>query len=82
MIDVQPSELRDIIAENIHNRRIELGITQSALAESVGLTQGRIAQIESANGGIPSESLAGFASALRTTPAALVTPGNFSQISA
>lgn len=79
---MQANELRTILADNVRCRRQELGLTQKALAESVGVTQPRIAQIESGIASIPADSLAAFAESLGTTPAALVTPGNFSKIPA
>lgn len=76
------NELRQVLAENIKNRRRELQMTQTQLALAVNCTQGKIAQIEAATRALPSDELAVFAEALRTTPAALVTPGNFSPIPA
>ena len=74
------NQLRSAVAKNIHNRRVELGITQTALAASVGVTSARISQIESSVGAVPLDLLAKIAEALGTTPAAVVDPSHFSRI--
>lgn len=75
-------EFRRIFGENIRNRRAELDLTQRDVAGALGCSQAKIAQIESGVRPLPSDELAVLAEALRTTPAALVTPGNFSPVPA
>lgn len=75
---MEPNELREVIRENVRNRRKELGLTQAQVAKGAGCSQAKIAQIEGGTCGIPSEELGPLARALRTTAAALVTPNNFS----
>lgn len=74
---MSPGELRQIIAANVRSRRLELGLTQQAVAEAVGLTQSRIAQIERGFAAVPSDLLALLATALNTAPAMLLTDGAF-----
>lgn len=66
-------KMRDTIAANIRRLRMALGLSQSALAERMGCTQARIAQLESGARSLPTDDLPGLAEALSTTPAALVT---------
>lgn len=69
--------MRDTVAENIRTRRAELGITQRALADTLGCTQAKVAQLESGARALPMDELPDVADALGTTPAAIVTPGSF-----
>lgn len=76
-------DLKRVLGENVRNRRkLELRLTQTDLAEKCGWSQAKIAQIESGTRSLPAEDLATLATALGTTPAALVTPENFSAVPA
>lgn len=78
MTDLQAPELRRILAENLRARRKELGMTQAAVADAIDVTQPYIAALESAKVSPRVEQLAKLSEALKTTPAALLTEGNFS----
>lgn len=61
------------IGERIKQRRDELGITQTSLADAVGTTKQNVYKYE--NGiitNIPSDKIEALAKALQTTPAALM----------
>lgn len=79
---VTPEEFTKLLGENVHNRRKELELTQVELADKCGWSQPKIASIEAAKMVLPSDQLANLAESLRTTPASLVSPGNFSPITA
>ena len=69
------AELNKIFAANVRRRRLELGVSQTDLAEGVGVTQGHISYIEH---GIrwPSPSvLQDLADALKVQPAQLFRSG-------
>lgn len=59
--------------ENIKNRRLELSMTQSELAEIMGYAdKGMISRIESGKVDIAQSKILAFAKALNTTPSALM----------
>jgi transcriptional regulator with XRE-family HTH domain len=77
MNTVERQELVEIFAANLRTRRRELGVTQVQLAEKSGLTQAYISVLERGTAIPQMDVLAPLATALNTTPQALVTPGNF-----
>ena len=59
--------------ENIKNRRLELGMTQSHLAEKLGYAdKSMIAKIEKGGVDLPQSKIVAFAEALKTDPAELM----------
>jgi len=59
--------------ENIKKRRIELGMTQTELANKVGYSdKGMISKVENGKVDIPQSLILKFAKALETTPAYLM----------
>ncbi len=73
MSDVQPEELRRILADRVRYRRKELGMTQVQLATELGVTQPYVAEIESGRTGLHSDRIAVLATILRTTPSWLIS---------
>jgi transcriptional regulator with XRE-family HTH domain len=73
MENMTAKELQALIAENVRDRREELGMTQADLAEAMGVDQPRIAEIESGSKSFRVPRLAELGEALQTTVAALVT---------
>jgi transcriptional regulator with XRE-family HTH domain len=80
MDQMQIDELRSIVAANLKARRLELGLSQTALARAAGLTQASLSLIECGRHSPTLESLAALAVHLHTTPAALLTPDVFSAV--
>ena len=75
---MQPDELSEILRKNVRARRKELGETQEAISKRTGIAQAYLAQIE-AGVKVPTlEVLANLATALGTTPSALLSPEIFS----
>jgi transcriptional regulator with XRE-family HTH domain len=75
-------EHRAVVRANIRNRRIELGIPQRELAETIGVVYQFIQKIESHNPGCFKESpsierLWTIAEALGCSPHDLLIPGRF-----
>lgn len=79
---LQVDALVKIISENVKARRLELGLTQTELADAVGVSQPFIAGLEAGNRVPRIDSIAKLADALRTTPDAILTPGIFSEATA
>ena len=71
-------QLRDTMRSNVKTRRQELGLTQSVAAGKAGLTQAFWAQIESGQRSPRLDILADIATALNTTPDAILSPEVFS----
>jgi|WetSurSiteA1Bulk_404760.scaffolds.fasta_scaffold479401_1 transcriptional regulator with XRE-family HTH domain len=82
MVDMTPNELRQIVAKNIKARRVELGITQEALADSIGTSQSYVSQLEKGRESPNLEMLAKLADALGTQPDILVRGESFLAIPA
>lgn len=78
MIDVQAETLRTILAENLRARRMQLRLTQIALAKRLEVTQPYIVALEKGKYGLGLDQLARVAEALETSPAALLTADIFS----
>jgi transcriptional regulator with XRE-family HTH domain len=79
---VQATELAEILRKNIKARRKELGLTQQQLADRLKISQPCIAQIERGDRSLSLDNLAVWSEALGTTPAALLSPDTFSEITA
>lgn len=71
-------QLRDTLRSNVKNRRQELGMTQAGAAGKAGLTQAFWAQIEAGQRSPRLDILADIATALNTTPDAILSPEVFS----
>lgn len=67
-----PKQLRALISSNVHQRRVELGLNQIALAEACDCTQASISRIEKGLSGCSDEMLAKLSQALKCHPAALM----------
>lgn len=67
-------KLRQVIAKNVRLFRLELGLTQTELADLAVWSQRRISQLESGKLSATMDSIEDLALALRKTPADLVTP--------
>lgn len=75
---MQPAELLEVLKTNVRLRRKELGETQAVVAARAGIAQAYLARIESGVK-VPSiDVLAQLATALHTTPSALLSPEIFS----
>lgn len=72
--DVQPEELVAIFSRNFRNRRLELGLSQSALAQRLDCHVPYISDLENEKKTPFLGNLAKIAEALETTPDALLTP--------
>jgi DNA-binding XRE family transcriptional regulator len=65
---------RLLVARNVLELRVRLGITQTELARRVGTSQPRIAQIEAAQANVTVDTLDRIASAFSVDTAALFRP--------
>lgn len=74
-------QLRAIFRDNLKLRRNELGLTQTAAAARAEIAQAYWAQMEAGNRYPGPDALAKLATALNTTPDALLSPSIFSGIS-
>lgn len=68
------NELRAIIGGNIRRRRKELGLTQQAVADAVGLSQAQINRIENASSSCPSDFFAELGEILQVDPLFFLSP--------
>lgn len=66
---------RLIVARNVMRMRIQHGWTQQQLARSLGVTQPRIAQMESASANVQIDTLDRLAAVFGIEPARLLQPG-------
>lgn len=78
--EMTPTEQIEIVAQNMRARRKELGFTQRAVGDAIGVTAAHITQIETCTRVPDVRTLAKIASVLCTTSAALCSPETFSQI--
>jgi transcriptional regulator with XRE-family HTH domain len=76
--EMQLEELSEILRKNVRSRRKELGDSQADVAERSGITQEYVTQIESGSRIPTLKVLASLATALGTTPSALLSPEIFS----
>lgn len=74
--EVQPTELIAIFSKNFRARRLELGLSQSALAKKLDCYVPYISDLENEKKTPFLGNLAKIAEALETTPDALLTPVN------
>ena len=70
---VQPDTLLSVFRANLRSRRLELGFSQTTLAERAGVDQSYISDLEQGKKRPLIDSLAGLAEALDTTPSALLS---------
>jgi transcriptional regulator with XRE-family HTH domain len=71
--DVQPTELTALFAANFKARRLELGLSQAALAERLDVHVPYISDLENRRKTPYLPNLAKLAEALETTPDALIS---------
>lgn len=71
---MQPSELIDMFAENVRERRKALGMSQAQLAEKLGAHPPYVSDLERGKKTPFLGNLAKLADALETTPDALIAP--------
>jgi transcriptional regulator with XRE-family HTH domain len=64
--------LTENFRHNLRNRRKELGLTQAAVAERLGVSRERIAQVEAGEGSPSLDLVERFAVALRCSPVTLL----------
>ena len=69
---------RLVVARNVMRMRIQSGWTQQQLARALGVTQPRIAQIESASANVQIDTLDRLAAVFGVEPARLLQPGKAS----
>jgi transcriptional regulator with XRE-family HTH domain len=73
MSTVQPDELRQLFQRNMKARRQELGLSQDDVAKRAGVEQTYISDLEMGKKRPLIDSLAKLATALDTTPSALLS---------
>ncbi|HEV3052450.1 MAG TPA: helix-turn-helix transcriptional regulator [Longimicrobium sp.] len=66
---------RLVVARNVMRLRIQRGWTQQQLARELGVTQPRVAQIESASENVQIDTLDRLAAVFGVEPAGLLQPG-------
>ncbi|WP_421937304.1 helix-turn-helix domain-containing protein [Phenylobacterium sp.] len=66
--------MRKLVGRNARRMRVLCGLTQEQLSEQTGLTQQYISGLEQGRRNPTILTLFDLAQALRTTPAALITP--------
>ena len=66
---------RLVVARNVMRLRIQRGWTQQQLARELGVTQPRIAQVESASANVQIDTLDRLAAVFGVEPAGLLQPG-------
>lgn len=67
-------ELRSTIATNVRLRRMELGLSQQAVAQAVDLSQAQINRIEKCVCSFPADLFAPLGLALQVDPIYFLTP--------
>ena len=70
---MQSQELLDIFRLNVRQRRTELGMTQTEIADKIGVDAGYISDLERGRRKPNLSRLAPLAEALDTTPSALIS---------
>ncbi len=71
------AQIRQLLGENIRNRRVAMRFTLRSLGEAIGVSHARISQIEHGDGRTPVDLLATLAEALDTQPSILLTANAF-----
>lgn len=69
---INPSSLRFVFAQNIKKLREELGLSQEALADLVGLHRTYVGSIERAERNISIDNIEKIAKALNVSPGSLL----------
>lgn len=69
---MKPQELCRLIGQNVRRRRTELQLTQQALADSLGIAQTYLSDIETGKRNPSAAMIANFAEALGMVPADLL----------
>lgn len=70
---MQPEELCDVFRANVKSRRTELGLSQTEVADRIGVDPGYISDLERGKRNPNLRRLAPLAQALDTTPSALLS---------
>lgn len=70
-------ELLKVFSANLRTRRQELGLSQAALAEEMGISQNHVCLYETGGRRPTLATLAAFSEALRCSPGTLLTAGAF-----
>ena len=73
---MSPEQLRSILSENIKNRRTQLNISQSKLAEIINMSANYITDIETQRTWVSDSTLVKIASALGVEVFELLKPNN------
>jgi len=68
----KPGTLRDIVAANVRDRRLRLGLSQEQLADISGFHRTYIGSVERCERNITLSTLEALATVLETTPADLL----------
>lgn len=69
-----PSQLRRIVADNVRRLRLELEMSQEALAAEAGLHRTYVGAIERAERNLSLDNIERLAAALRVKPSELLVP--------
>lgn len=72
-LTVQETDLLRALGENVRQRRGDLGISQSALADDLGVSVPYISEIENGKRAVRFATLVRLAQALDSTPSALLS---------
>ena len=79
---MQGEQLERVFRENMRNRRLELNLTQTDVAELVGIPQPHISSMERGVFAPTITTIARIAEALRCTPSALLSAENLQLVAA
>lgn len=70
----KPANLKSVFQENLRARRLELGLTQAALAKRIGAQQPYVADLENGERNPTLATLAKLAKALKVPPDFFLSP--------
>lgn len=79
-MEMQSSELLDVFRRNVRQRRLELNLTQTDVANRIGVDAGYISDIERGRRKPNLARLAPLAEALDTTPSALISSVVYAEV--